>query len=108
MIGTALRAAAAFVDDTATSTAWDQHQHLTDGQRSARIEKIRAVAHDLRLLADAAETRKVRYSEFEVLKDRLYAFGLSLLPKLALDVATAFHDAEGPAQPREKGWMKPS
>ncbi len=107
MIGTALRAAAAFVDDTATSTAWDQHQHLTDGQRSARIEKIRAVAHDLRLLADAAETRKVRYSEFEVLKDRLYAFGVPLPLNLSQDMAAAFHDADGPAKPREKGWLKP-
>ena len=106
MIGTALRAAAAFVDDTASSTAWDPHQRLTDEQRFAKGEKIKAVADELRTLAEASETWKVRYSEFEALKDRLYAFGFSLLPKLARDVATAFHDAEGPTQPRQKGWLR--
>ena len=107
MIGTMLRAVAAFVDDNASGAAWDPHQRLSDEQRFAKIEKIKAVAAELRTLADTSETRKVHYGEYEVLKDRLYAFGLSLLPKLARDVATAFHDAEGPTSSREKGWLKP-
>ncbi len=76
MIGAALRAAAAFVDDNASGAAWDPHQRLTDEQRFAKGEKIKGVASDLRALADASETRKLRYSEYEVLKDRLYGFGL--------------------------------
>ncbi len=108
MIGTALRAAAAFVDDTATSTAWDPHQRLTGEQRFAKGEKIKAVAEELRTLADASETRKVRYGEYEAFKDRLYVFGFPLTPTLDQNVATAFREAEGPVQPREKGWLKPS
>ena len=106
MIGDTLRAVATFVDDNASAIAWDQHQQISDEQRFAKGEKIKAVADELRTLAEASETRKVRYSEYEVLKDRLYAFGFSLLPKLARDVATAFHDAEGPTKPREKGWLR--
>lgn len=106
MIATALRAVAAFVGDQASTTVWDPHQRLTDGQRFAKGEKIKAMAEELRALADASETRKVRYGEYEAVKDRLYGFGFSVEPKLARDVATAFHDAEGPPPPREKGWMK--
>ncbi len=106
MIGAVLRAAAAFVDDNASGAAWDPHQRLTDEQRFAKGEKIKGVANDLRALADASETRKLRCSEYEVLKDRLYGFGIALLPELERDVAASFHDAEGPVQPREKGWLK--
>ena len=108
MIGATLRAAAAFVDDNASGAAWDPHQRLSDEQRFAKGEKIKGVASDLRALADASETRKLRYSESEVLKNRLYGFGFALLQELARDVAAAFHDAEAPVQPREKGWMTPS
>ncbi len=106
MIDMALWAVAAFVDDNASSTAWDSHQRLTDEQRFAKGEKIKAVAEELRTLADASETRKLRYSDHDVLKDRLYTFGFSVPPKLAQDLATAFHDAEAPTQPRGKGWLK--
>ena len=106
MIGTTLMAVAAFVDDNASATAWDPHQRLTDEQRFAKGERIKAVADELRTLADASETRKVRYGEYEALKDRLYAFGFVLLPTLTQNVAMAFHDAEGPIPPREKGWLR--
>lgn len=106
MIGATLRAAAAFVDDNASGAAWDPHQRLSDEQRFAKGEKIKGVASDLRALADVSETRKLRYGEFEALKDRLYGFGFALSPELARDVATAFHDAEGPTQPRERGWLR--
>ncbi len=80
MIGATLRAAAAFVDDNASGAAWDPHQRLSDEQRFAKGEKIKGVASDLRALADASETRKLRYGEFEALKDRLYGFGFALSP----------------------------
>lgn len=108
MIHTALRAAAAFVDDNASSVAWDPHNRLSDEQRFAKGEKVRTVATELRKLADASEVRTVRYTEYATLKDRLYAFGFFLAPKLDQDVATAIHSAREPAPSREKGWLKAS
>ena len=101
-IGRALRAAAAYVDDNGSGTAWDPHQRLTDVQRFAKGEKIRAVAHELRGLADASETRRPRYGEYEALMDRLYAFGLSLTVKLTQEVVTAFHEAGDVTRSQEK------
>lgn len=106
MIDMALRAVAAFVDDNASSTAWDPHQPLTDEQRFAKGEKIKAVAEELRTLADASEMRKLRYSDYDALKNRLYTFGFSVPPKLAQDLAKAFHDAGAPTPPRGRGWLK--
>lgn len=108
MIHAALRAAAAFVDESASSVAWDPHHRLSDGQRRAKGEKVRTVAAELRELADASETRMIRYAEYAALKDRLYAFGLSLTPMLDQGVAMAIHGAQGPTRPRDKGWLKAS
>lgn len=108
MIHAALRAAAAFVDESVSSVAWDPHHRLSDGQRLAKGQKVRTVAAELRELADASETRMIRYVEYAALKDRLYVFGLSLTPTLDQGVATAIYRAQGPARPREKGWLKAS
>ena len=108
MIGTVLRAAAAYVDENAITTEGDPHQRLTDEQRSVKRLKIKAVAQHLRELADASEARKVRYTEYGALKEQLYAFGVSLTPKLDQNVATAFREAEGPVKVRERGWLKSS
>ena len=107
MIDAALRAVAAYVDDNASSTAWDPHHHLSDEQRFAKGEKIITVAAELRALADASETRKVRYAEYEALRDRLHAFGLLLTPKVDQGVSTSLREAQRPAQPRQKRWLKP-
>ena len=85
---------------------WDTHLRPTAEQQAARADRVRAVAHDIRALADAAETRSIAYSEFGALKDRLYAFGFPLTPRLEQDVAAAFRDAVGPVKIRKKGWMK--
>lgn len=106
MNGAALRAMADFVDTHATVTAWDLHYRPTPEQEAVKAEKIRTVARELRALADAAETRKLRFGEYQALKDRLYAFGLALTPRLEQDVAAAFYDAEGPAKPRDRGWFR--
>ncbi len=108
MIDAALRTAAAFVDDNASTTAWDVHLRLSDEQRFAKAQKIKAVASELRALADASETREVRYAEYGALENRLYAFGFSMSPKLRQDVAAAIHRARGPVQPRGGGWLAPS
>ncbi len=108
MIDAALRAVAAYVDDNASSTAWDPHHHLSDEQRFAKGEKIKTVAAELRALAGASETRKVRYAEYEALRDRLYAFGLPLAPEVDQGTVASLREAQGPAQLRQKGWLKPS
>ncbi len=108
MIGTALRAAAAYVDENAITTEADPHHRLSDEQRSTKGLKIRAIARDLRELAEASEARRVRYTEYGALKEKLYAFGVPLAPKLDQNVATAFREAEGPVKPQKKGWLKQS
>ena len=106
MIDTALKAVADHIEDHATVTAWDVHRRLTPEQEAAKAEKIRAVAGELRSLAEAAGTRKILYGEYQVLKDRLYAFEVPLPPRLEQDIAAAFHAAKGPDRPRDKGWLK--
>ena len=91
MIGATLRAAAAFVDDNASGAAWDPHQRLSDEQRFAKGDNIRALADGLRGLADASETRKPRCDEYEAFEERLHAYGFSL----SKAVATAFHGDGG-------------
>ncbi len=108
MIHAALRAVAAFVDERASDVAWDSHHRPSDGQRHAKGQKVRTIAAELRELADTSETRMVRYAEYAALKDRLYAFGLSLTPSLDQGVATAIHGAQGPARPRDRGWLRVS
>lgn len=104
MIVTALRAVADDVDARVSVTTLDAHRWPTEEQRAAKVAKIKAVAQDIRALANDAERRTVRYAEFNTLKDRLYAFGLGLTPRLIEKVATAFRDVEGPVKPREKRW----
>ncbi len=106
MIDSALKTMADYIEDHATVTAWDVHRHPTPEQEAIKAEKIRAVARELRALAEAVGTRKVRYGEYQALKDRLYAFGFPLTPGLEQDIAAAFHDAEGPDKPRARGWLK--
>ena len=108
MIAAALRAMADDVEGRAATTTWDMHLRPTPEQEAVKAEKIRTVACELRELAHAAETRKVRFSEYQTLKDRLYAFGFPLTSKLEQDVAAAFRNAVGPVKAREKGWMKQS
>ena len=108
MIAIALRAMANDVEKRATEMTWDTHLQPTEAQQAAKADRVRAVAGDVRSLADAAETRSIAYSEFGALKDRLYAFGFPLTSKLEQDIAAAFQSAKGPAKPREKGWLKPS
>ncbi len=85
------------------SVAWDPHHRLSDGQRLAKGQKVRTVAAELRELADASETRMVRYAEYAALKDRLYAFGLSLTPTLDQGVATAIHRRPGAGTAQGQG-----
>ena len=104
-IAEALRAAANHVEDHAEITAWDLHRQPTEEQQVVKAEKVRVVARAMHALADEAETRVVRYAEFETLKDRLYALGFALTPKLVENVATAFRDAKGPVTAPAKGWL---
>ena len=105
LIPNVLRAMAENVEERAAATTCDTHFQPTAAQQAARADRVRTVARDIRSLADAAETRSVNYAEFSVLKDRLYAFGFPLTPKLEQDIAAAFHDARGPVKAREKGWL---
>ncbi len=106
MISGVLRAMADDVETRSTTTTLDAHRQPTEEQQTAKAAKIKAVAQEFRALADDAETRNVRYAEFDALKGRLYAFGLDLDPKLVENVAAAFRDAKGPTKPLEKGWLK--
>ena len=106
MIAATLRAMADDVEARATITTWDVHRQPTEEQQATKADKVRSVARAFRVLAEDAETRSVRYAEFETLKDRLYAFGFAIDPRLMKEVASAFHDAEGPAKPRSPGWLK--
>ena len=106
MIATALKAMADDVEARAASTTSDAHRQPTAEQQAAKADKVRAVAKDLRALAEDAESRSVRFAEFDALRDRLYVLGFALSRKLAEDVATSFRDAEGPAKPRSRGWLK--
>ena len=105
MIATALRAVADDVEARASNTTWDAHRQPTEEQKAAKADKIRAVARDLRALADDAERRAVRYEEFDALRARLYVGGLDLAPELVTKVAIAIRDAKGPVSARERGWM---
>lgn len=104
MISGVLRAMADDVETRSTTTS-DGHRQPTEEQQTAKAAKIRAVAQEFRALADDAETRNVRYEEFDALKGRLYAFGFDLDPKLVENVAAAFRDARGPTKALEKGWL---
>ena len=108
MIATALRAVADDVEARAAITTWDAHRQPTEEQKTAKADKLRAVARDMRALADDAETRSVRYADFDVLRGRLYVLGLELAPKLVENVAIAIRDAKGPLAARERGWMNRS
>ena len=108
MIATALRALADDVEARATITTWDAHRQPTEEQQAAKADKVRAVARDMRALADQAETRSFRYSEFDALKDRLYVLGFALTPDLADKVATAIRDAKGPVTAPARGWLSRS
>ncbi len=108
MIVTALRTMAEDVEARATVTTWDAHRQPTEEQQAAKAGKVRAVARELRVLADDAETRSVLYAEFDAIKDRLYVVGFALTPKLVENVATAFRDAKGPVTARDRGWLKQS
>ncbi len=105
MIDTALRAVADDVEARATITTWDAHRQPTEEQKAAKADKVRAVAQDLRALADDAETRPVRYEEFDVIRGRLYALGYDLTPKLVENVAIAIRDAKGPMTVLKRGWL---
>ena len=104
-IAGALRAAANYVEGHAEITAWDLHRQPTEEQQAAKADKVRAVARDMHALADEAETRNVRYAEFEALRDRLYVLGFALTPKIVENVATAIRDAKGPVTAPAKGWL---
>ena len=105
MIATALRAVADDVEARATIATWDAHRQPTEEQKVVKADKVRAVARDLRALADDAEIRTVRYEEFDVLRSRLYALGYDLTPKLVENVAIAIRDAKGPVIAPAKGWL---
>ena len=105
MIATALRAVADDVEARASNTTWDAHRQPTEEQKTAKAGKVRAVAQDLRALADDAERHSIRYAEFDVLRGRLYALGYDLTPKLVENVAIAIRDAKGPLAARERGWL---
>ncbi len=105
MIATALRAVADDVEARATITTWDAHRQPTEEQKAAKADKVRAVARDVRTLADQAEMRSVRYADFDTLRSRLYALGFALTPELVDKVAVAIRDAKGPVIAPAKGWL---
>ena len=105
MIPTTLRAVADDVEARATITTWDAHRQPTEEQQVAKTDKIRAVAREMRALADQAATRSVRYEEFDALRGRLYVLGVDLTPNLVEKVAIAIRDAKGPMIAPAKGWL---
>lgn len=108
MIATALRAVADDVEARATITTWDAHRQPTEEQQAAKADKLRAVARDMRALADDAETRSIHYAEFDALRGRLYVLGFALTPELVENVAIAIRDAKGPVIAPAKGWLSRS
>ena len=105
MIATALRAVADDAEARATIPTWDAHRHPTEEQKAAKADKVRAVARDMRALADDAATRSVRYEEFDALRGRLYVLGFALTTELVDKVATSIRDAKGPMIAPAKGWL---
>ncbi len=103
MIAAALRAVADDVEARAANTTWDAHRQPTEEQKA---DKVRAVARDLRALADDAEIWSIRYEEFDALRGRLYVFGFALIPEIVGKVATAIRDAKGPVIAPAKGWLR--
>jgi hypothetical protein len=92
----------------ATITTFDAHRQPTEEQRAAKVDKVRAVARDMRTLADDAEMRSIQYAEFDALRGRLYVLGFALTPELVDKVATAIRDAKGPVIAPAKGWLSRS
>ncbi len=105
MIATALQAVADDIEARATITNWDAHRQPTEEQKAAKADKVRAVARDLRALANDAERRSVSYAEFDALRARLYILGYELTPTLVENVAIAIRDVKGPAKPLKQGWL---